>query len=221
MTVDPIPQEEAFPWLKFKHYAKRVPQITFAFGLYDAEKVLRGVITFGSPCRMLNDGFSAFEGKMKVQTYELNRLCVEDGIPKNSLSLFVGGAIKKLPKPTLLVSYADGNHGHHGYIYQATNWLFTGITTARKVFIDKNTGEQVQERTMVSRYGSSSVDRLPENIELSQEESGKFRYFMFLGDKKKVREMKKAFAYDVLPYPKGENRRYDASFKPATQGVLF
>ena len=27
--------------------------------------------------------------------------------------------------------------------------------------------------------------------------------------------------YEIQPYPKGENKRYDASYKPSTQGLLF
>jgi hypothetical protein len=36
-----------------------------------------------------------------------------------------------LPKPTIVVSYADTAMGHIGYIYQASNFLFTGTTKER------------------------------------------------------------------------------------------
>lgn len=41
------------------------------------------------------------------------------------------------------------------------------------------------------------------------------------GDKRQVRDMKKLFIYKQEPYPKGDNVRYDASSKIATQMVLF
>ena len=33
--------------------------------------------------------------------------------------------------------------------------------------------------------------------------------------------MIKNLAYKVEPYPKGNNKKYDASYEPTTQGVLF
>ena len=42
---------------------------------------------------------------------------------------------------------------------------------------------------------------------------------------KDVRRLKKkmfqSLKYKIHPYPKGENKRYDASYKPITQGKLF
>ena len=53
--------------------------------------------------------------------------------------------------------------------------------------------------------------------------SGKHRYYYFLGDKRHKREMKKMLLerYKILPYPKGENSRYDASYKPQNQMRLM
>jgi hypothetical protein len=47
------------------------------------------------------------------------------------------------------------------------------------------------------------------------------RYFYFIGNKKQIAEMKKDFNYEVLPYPKGDNERYDAGYKPTVQMPLF
>ena len=79
----------------------------------------------------------------------------------------------------------------------------------------------IHPRTIVSTYGSREAESLPEHIEISKEESGKYRYFQFLGDKRKVAEMKKNLKYEILPYPKGENDRYDASYNTNVQGLLF
>lgn len=208
-------------WLLYKHYAKRIPAIIYSFGLYTKDLMLQGVCTFGTPARMLNMGYGVFDGKLSIETMELNRLVVNDGMEKNVLSYFVAESLKMLPKPIVIVSYADGNKGHHGYIYQATNWIYTGITAMEKIYIDKRTNEVIHPRTIVSTYGSREAESLPEHIEISKEESGKYRYFQFLGDKRKVAEMKKNLKYQILPYPKGENERYDASYKPTIQTSLF
>ena len=43
-----IKKEETYDWLKRLHYAKRIPSISYSFGLY-LHKELIGVITYGSP----------------------------------------------------------------------------------------------------------------------------------------------------------------------------
>jgi hypothetical protein len=33
--------------------------------------------------------------------------------------------------------------------------------------------------------------------------------------------MKKNLTYKIAPYPKGDNKKYDSSYHPSTQGILF
>ena len=218
--VQSIDKGETKQWLLFKHYAKRVPPIELAFGLY-ADKILQGVCTFGMPARMLNNGYGIFDGKLEIKTYELNRLVINEGLEKNVLSYFVAECLKIIPKPCCIVSYADGNNGHHGYIYQATNWTFTGITASEKVYVDKRKGKILHARTIVEMFGSRELSVLPDWIEVSKEEGGKYRYFQFLGNKRDKKKMNDNLKYEILPYPKGNNQRYDAGFKPQVQGLLF
>lgn len=91
-------------WLLKKHYAKRIPSIEYSFGLYEG-LMLIGVCTFGCPPRVMNNGESIFK-EYRVKTFELNRLCVNDGLDKNTLSFFVSNCLKKLPRPSCVVSYA-------------------------------------------------------------------------------------------------------------------
>lgn len=129
--VKKIPNNEAIPFIIKKHYAHRKCSISFAFGLFK-ENIIVGVCTFGYPPNQeFNDGACVFGNTIKINTMELNRLFLEDGLPKNTLSFFVSRALKMLPKPMCIVSYADPNFGHHGYIYQATNWIYTGVSTPK------------------------------------------------------------------------------------------
>ena len=74
MKVMQIKNQETYPWLLEKHYAKRIPQIMFAFGLYDEDK-LKGVVTYGIPASpALCMGICGKEYSDKV--LELNRLCL-------------------------------------------------------------------------------------------------------------------------------------------------
>ena len=217
--VEPIPKEQTYEWLLKKHYAKRIPPIMESFGLYDGDRKLQGVCTFGMPTRMFNDGDAVFKGQLKMNTLELNRLVVNEGLGKNVLSFFVSKCLMMLPKPICVVSYADSNAGHHGYIYQATNWIYTGKTEPRSKFVDIN-GKDVHERTIWSRYGDEQKALASGEIIKSMQE-GKYRYFQFLGTKEQKEEMLSLLSYPVQQYPKGQNSRYDASYKPTTMGTLF
>ena len=219
-SVKAIDSSETKEWLLYKHYAHRIPQISFAYGLYK-NNILEGICTFGSPCRMLNNGYSCFKEGFSIDLYELNRLCINEGLEKNVLSFFVSQSLSLMPKPCCLVSYADGNVNHHGFIYQATNWIYTGITAKETIYINTKNGKILHPRTVVSLFGSREKDNLPDYIKLLTESYGKYRYFQFLGSKKQVKDMKVNFIYPILPYPKGDNKRYDASYIPTIQVNLI
>jgi hypothetical protein len=128
MIVKQITYNDTKPFILGIHYAKRMPSISFAFGLFDDEKLI-GMVSFGSPASApLCKGICGEENKKKV--IELNRLVLLDN-EKNQASFLVSRAIKMLPRPKIIVSYADTAQGHVGYVYQATNFLFTGTSKPR------------------------------------------------------------------------------------------
>lgn len=218
-NVKSIDSFQCKEWLLYKHYAKRIPAIEYSFGLFD-DKIINGVCTFGPPPRVMNNGESIFKD-YSVKTLELNRLCVNDDLPKNTLSHFVASCLKQLPKPCCVVSYADHTFGHHGYIYQATNWTYTGLNQIhnRQVFLH---GKEVHPRTACSMgYTSMQEWAANEPAVTLGEYTKKHRYFQFLGSKKDKKAMKQSLIYEVLPYPKGDNGQYDSSYNPTIQTVLF
>ena len=207
--VRAIQKEETYPWLLKKHYAHRKPSISYAFGLYYGD-MLSGVITFGKPA-----SYTLCEcllGKDKKDlVFELNRLVVNDGLHKNTLSYFVSSALKKMPKPIAIVSYADHNQGHHGYIYQATNWLYTGLSSMERIY-HMDTGEVIYTRRHIEKKGV---------VIKTEKQLPKFRYVYLIGNKKQIKIMKNLLRYKIKSYPKGDNKRYDASYSPDVQGLLF
>ena len=48
LKITPIKSKETYNWLLEKHYAKRIPNITDAFGLF-FDSTLIGVVTYGIP----------------------------------------------------------------------------------------------------------------------------------------------------------------------------
>jgi len=206
-------------WLLNKHYAKRVPSIEFSFGLY-SENILIGICTFGTPPRVMNDGESIFK-EYRVKTLELNRLIVNSGLKKNVLSFFVGRSLRYLSKPCCVVSYADFTFGHTGYIYQATNWTYCGLNQIheRQIFYR---GKEVHPRTACAKGFTNITEWAKRDKEVTLGDyTKKHRYFQFLGNRKDIKKMKSELVYNVIKYPKGDNKRYDADYKPNVQISLF
>jgi hypothetical protein len=211
--VKPIQSYLCKEWLLNKHYAKRLCSISFAFGLFDNDNLLIGVCTFGCPpSRSLCIGVCGIENAQNV--YELNRLCINEGLDKNVLSFFLSKTLNILPKGLIIVSYADTSQGHHGYIYQATNWIYTGLSAKRTERYDVNNPNKHSKSVTQNKnleYKNLAVRDRPQ----------KHRYIFFTGNKTQIKNYKKLLNYKQMPYPKGENKRYDASYQPTTQTQLF
>lgn len=229
-NVRSVNSDVCYEWIMFKHYAHRIPPIMYSFGLYEGNKLI-GVCTYGRPVAHFLIK-NAFGGRFQNSFLELNRLCVNDGLPKNVLSFFVAQTFKLLPKPIALVSYADTSKNHHGYIYQATNWIYTGLSAKFKDYMVKGYehlhGSSVMDMVGRSDGEQGHLDKVKllkerfgeENVYLV-ERPRKHRYFMLLGNKREVKDMKNALIYKEEPYPKGDNIRYDSTYKPTIQLTLF
>lgn len=125
MQVLKIDKKAAHPMLLNNHYAKRVPSISHAFGIFD-DGVLIGVCTFGTPgSRHMQIG--ACKSNPGIVT-ELNRLWVDDAAPRNTESFFIARCLALLPGGLIVVSYADTMQGHYGFVYRAANFKYAGWT---------------------------------------------------------------------------------------------
>jgi len=218
-TVRSIESNEVKEWILYKHYAKRMPPIEYSFGLFN--NILRGIITYGTPpSSNLRESFGN-----KFKMIELNRLCVNEELGKNVLSYFVSLSLKLLPSPLIIVSYADTAQNHHGYIYQATNFIYTGLSAKRTdwkikgmeslhgaTIADMSRGKENRAKYMRAKYGSDFY---------LEDRSRKHRYFYFIGNKKQKAEMLKLLPYSIESYPKGDNQRYNANYQPSVNLNLF
>lgn len=218
--VRAIDSFECKEWFLKKHYARRLVRVEYSFGLYD-DLALVGVCTFGTP--VSPDLRKCMNHEYKV--YELNRLVTNEGLDKNAASYFVSRCLSLMPHPCCIVSYADSSKGHHGYIYQATNFIYTGLSArVRDYYIegmehlhsatifDISKGKENRAEYLRSVYG----DKLK-----MRDRDRKHRYFYFLGNKRDKRKMLSLLPWTIEDYPKGDNVRYDASYEPETQIKLF
>ena len=220
-SVQKISYDEAHPWILHKHYAKRIPNIKYAYGLFE-DRVLTGVVTFGlPPSNTLCSGVCGDE--FKHQVLELNRLCIESKT-KNSASLLVARSMKLLPKETIVVSYADTSMGHIGYVYQAANFIYTGISPKQKYYRLKNLSSNTRIGLYRRRERMAKTEIIKEYGEDMVEEyfsTNKHRYVYFIGSAGWKNKMRKKLNYKEQPHPKGEPSRYDASYQPNVQTVMF
>ena len=197
--VDQIKKEVCHEWLIDKHYAGRLCIITYAFGIMDANNKLEGVITFGyPPNKSYNNGECLFH-EARITTLELNRLVINSTMPKNTASYFITRAIKMLPRPMALVSYADSNYNHHGYVYQATNWLYTGESNAkyRYTFEDGSTFDI--HRGIDKKGKVVSKEKIKPTL----------RYIFIHAGKRQRQKLIKDMKWELVPYPKGVNVNYE------------
>lgn len=220
MIVKPIKNQDAWSWCIDVHYAKRVPSITYAFGMFDPDLI--GVVTYGTPSSSpLRAGVCGADYADKV--LELNRLVFVD-TPKNGASMLVGQSIRQLPE-SVIVSYADTNQGHVGYVYQACNFIYTGLSAKRtdwkveglehlhgQTIADQSRGAENRVQWMRDKYGDDFY---------LEDRPRKHRYVYLNGSKSFKKKARKALQYPVCDYPKGDTSRYKITGKPQIQGVMF
>ena len=213
MNVLPITTAEAKPWIMQKHYSRRMCQVSHSFGLYENMQ-LSGIVAYGMPACQANASLGKFD------MLELVRLVVCSEA-KNAASILVGRSLQQLQKPIAVVSYADQSVGHIGYVYQATNWLYAGVSRGDVEYVID--GKHIHRKSAYDKFGTGSAQQIRDmghTVE-SIRQGDKHRYYYFCGNRRERKEMRKALRYEVQPYPKGETRRYDASAEFATQPLLF
>lgn len=161
---------------------------------------------FGKPAsNSLCEGICGPEESSRV--LELTRLWIQDGTPKNTESYFIGQAIKLLPiEFDILVSYAEIQAGHVGTIYQATNWLYTGLSDRHVHWeVEGMTGQH--SRHLFDNYGGvSKAKEILGDKMIATERPRKHRYIMFRGSKQRRKTLLKKLRYPLQNYPKAHHQ---------------
>ena len=212
--IKSVTTEQCREWLLKKHYLHRMTSFTYSFGLFE-NNILVGVITFGNavPLTMKK---SLFGEKYMNLVYELNRLCTNDDLDKNANSYFISESFKLLPNPLIIVSYADKSVGHNGFIYQATNFIFTGESHTQLDWKVKGK-EHLHSRTLMDEFSfqDNRIEKLKEkygDLLYQVKREPKYRYVYVLANKRYKKEIMNNKLFEIKSYPKGDNIRYDASY---------
>ena len=185
------------------HYLHRQAPCSIAFGLFKKSSSNInpiGVIIYGVSCSStLLKGICGESEKNNV--YELTRLWIQDDTPKNVESFLIGNTLKQLDKE-IIVSFAEGERGHIGTVYQATNFYYCGLTIKFRdpkvrglehqhhaTYAHGMTMAQIREK-----YGSENV--------YYTDRPQKHRYVFFNAKHRRKKELLKKLNYKIQDYPK-------------------
>ncbi len=181
------------------HYSKRLPKGKLVkIGAWESGAFI-GVVVFG-----VGGGNSTSGKKYGLSAVgdvcELVRIALKTHA--TPVSRIVALALKFLarsnPNLRLVISFADTAQNHHGGIYQAGNWIYTGLTESNREF--HVNGEILHPRTIHHRGWRQIESWLIENVDTSAKlirTPGKHRYLMPLDA-----EMRAQIAPLSKPYPK-------------------
>ena len=180
------------------HYSKSMPTPpVLKIGVWENNKFIG--------CVLFSRGNSTNLGKsygLKIEEVcELSRIALTNH--KTPVSRIISIAVKMLKEKEkglrLIVSFADVNQGHHGGIYQGSNWIYTGTTGIDYKFIYK--GKEYHSRQVASngikiQYGERrKVPKISDCVRIKLKP--KHRYLMPLD-----KEMRKKIEPLRKPYPK-------------------
>lgn len=137
--------------------------------------------------------------------YELTRLWIDDSVPKNGESFLIGNTLSRLNKE-IIVSYADSSQDHIGVVYQATNFIYTGLSA--KFRDPKVRGLENQHHATYANGLSNQqvIEKFGEENVYFVERARKHRYIIFNAKGKRKKYLMSKLRYKVLPYPKKEKR---------------
>lgn len=226
--IAPITKNIAKDIIVKKHYTHAWTAARYTLGIYyktenidalgNSDKLI-GCAVYGFPVGA-KAATSICEGLTKDNALELTRLYIDDGYGSNIESYALGQTFKWLKENDknikLLISYADSGQEHLGKIYQATNWIYEGVSSQIALMpnfgisLQKDPYKWIHSRTVFSMYGSNNLEHLKKEIGKEgytefwrRKEPDKHRYIQILArNKKEKRDLIKRLKHKEYPYPK-------------------
>lgn len=190
------------------HYSKVIPVGKLVkIGAWENQKFI-GCVLFG---RGANKNMLKPFGLNQDEGCELVRVALKKH--NTPVSKILSIAIKLLKKSNpnlkLIVSYADLDQNHHGGIYQATNWVYTGLFNTGSMGAFIINGKKTHPKTVHSKGVKQNIESVRKHLDKNASvfyTKGKHRYLMPLD-----KETRKVIIKLSKPYPKRT--------KQATDGV--
>ena len=192
-----ISYTEAMEVVVREHYLHRKCAASVSFGLFLGEEI-KGVICYGTPSSApLRSALAGPENALNV--VELMRLWVCDSVPRNGESFLIGRTLKHCGKE-IVVSYAEVAQGHLGVVYQATNWLYTGLSARRRQF--KIEGVTTHCQRLADMHSAAELREIYGDRFAYEWRPPKHRYVWINATGKRRKELIARLKYPLQPYPK-------------------
>jgi hypothetical protein len=189
------------------HYSGCVPKSKLVkIGVWENE-IFKGVIIYGVGAT--SDLVKRY-GLKKNEGCELVRIALRDHFfpVSKMLAISIKMIKRNFKNIRLIVSFADPEQGHHGGIYQATNWIFSGYSQASDEYIYK--GKRWQGRSFRNKYKGMEKHK---DVKIVKG-SSKIRYLMPLdNDIKKV-----CMNHSAGKYPKRHEHESNAPDHQSGEG---
>lgn len=217
-------KDEVKLFIESNHYSHKMPQaIKYRFGMYINDELF-GVSIFSIPSNQFAVT-SIFENETQHICIELSRVFTLDSTPKNFESYCISKMFKYIKYNTkydVVLSYADPNFKHVGYLYQALNGMYLG-ETAQEVRYIMPTGELITRRGLGRSNGDSEKEHVKRILDMGATKikmKGKHKYLFFTCDKRRKGDLIKKMKCKQYSYPKLNNLAFPTSTEmehPATQ----
>jgi len=196
--IEQVDYQTAMKIVINNHYLHRKAPCSKAYGLFcNSCKTIVGVVVYGTPS---SSTLRMLCGDDEINNViELTRLWIKDGTPKNTESFLIGNTVRKVDKE-IIVSFADTSENHLGIVYQATNWIYTGLNASgTQRFLDGKpiTFQAYKDRQDISKLKEIYGDRLTVG-----KRTRKHRYIFFNARGNRKKELFEKLKYKVEPYPK-------------------
>lgn len=173
------------------HYSKSVPTVQYAYNIYNDDDEWCGCIVYGGGA---NNNLAKSFDKNNGEVLELERVALngKQGYTSQAVAMSLKQLHRDNPIVQIVVSYSDHRQKHLGTIYQATNWIYLGLSlTSDMQYYYK--GKWTHQRTIDSLSNKEELKKtLPH-----RENSNKFKYVYCFNKKERKKFLKLA-----QPYPK-------------------
>lgn len=197
MTVSRIKPSEVEEFCHRYHYTGRGGSALWSWGLWHG-MTLMGVVAYNMTTRRACEQVFGPDHHDKV--WHMGRLALAESAPRNSESRLIGLSLRAIqreyPDVWGVLTYAAQSAGHVGYVYQATNALYTGVGGDNSAYKFVDADGRIYGTTGVNKAQAAArgLTVVPE--------PRKHRYLYVLGNKSQRRERMALLRLPSLPYPK-------------------
>lgn len=199
MNVGPASPADVEEFCRRYHYTATGRNMCWRWGLWHGV-TLMGVVAYNLPTRETTE--SVFGPDHRDKVWHMGRLVLADDAPANSESRLIGGSLRAIrenhPNVWGILTYAATDAGHLGYVYQATNALYTGTGGHATVYIDQ-AGRRRADYLRGKQITPAEARRRGWTV---SDGGPKHRYLYVLGNKTQRRQRMAQLRLPTLPYPK-------------------